>query len=192
VIGRIPLPPLGGSPLRPSPVGTNWEKYREDFRGLTHRLVRILEKFVKIESITFEEAMEADWQEATITYFNPKTQSLQKLQFHASADYLPPTIELMLGKMFQALSDVVGVDWWCYRGVASNRIIIHNNFMRYLDIKIEVLKVPSDWENIDKLILVKAFKKLDRRDQLEVLYEGEISVFEIFDLVLAVFSLSQI
>jgi hypothetical protein len=155
-------------------------------------MVRILEKFVKIESITFEEAMGADWQEATITYFNPKTQSLRKLQFRASANYLPATIELMLDKMFQALSDAVGVEWWCYRSVTSNNITIYNNFMRGLDMKIEVLKVPSDWENVDKLILVKAFKNRDRKDRLEVLYEGEISVFEIFDLVLAVFSLSQI
>jgi hypothetical protein len=58
--------------------------------------------------------------------------------------------------------------------------------------EIDVLKIPSDWENVDKLVLVKAFKKWDRKDRLEVIYEGWINVFEIFDLVLAVFSLSQI
>jgi hypothetical protein len=89
-------------------------------------MVRILEKFVKIESITFEEAMEANWQEATITYLNPKTQSPQKLQFHAFANRLPAAIELMLDRMFQVLSDVAGVEWWCYRHETSNNITIYN------------------------------------------------------------------
>jgi hypothetical protein len=173
-------------------LGTNWEKYREDFRNLTHRMVRILEKFVKIESITFEEAMWADWQEATITYFNPKTQLLQKFQFHAFANRLPATIELMLDKMFQVLSDVIGLEWWCYRHETSSNITIYNNYSLGSDIKINVFKIPSDWENIDRLILTKAFKKVDGKKQLEVIYEGWISVFEIFDLVLAVFSLSQL
>jgi hypothetical protein len=89
-------------------------------------MVRILEKFVKIESITFEEAMEANWQEATITYLNPKTQSPQKLQFHTFANRLPAAIELMLDRMFQVLSDVAGVEWWCYRHETSNNITIYN------------------------------------------------------------------
>jgi len=94
--------------------------------------------------------------------------------------------------MFQVLSDVAGTEWWCYRHETSNNITVYNNFRRGLDIRIDILKIPSDWENVDKLILVEAFKKWGSKDRLEVIYEGEISVFEIFDLVLAVFSLSQI
>ena len=163
----------------------NWEKYRSDFRKLVEGFVRALGKFVKVEKVEFDESISSNYQDATITYFNPK---VEKVNIHAFADQLPANLELMLSKLFWS----AGLDWWCYRNNHSRNITVYNTKDVFSPNKlmVEILGIPIYWAEIDKGVMVKVL--IPDKAQKKLIFSGEISVFDIFDFIIAAFALTQL
>jgi hypothetical protein len=161
----------------------DWEKYRADFRKLAEGFVRALSKFVKVERVEFDESIGSDFQEVTVFYVNPKTQNLDRVRFSTFADRLPQTIDLALTWLFNA----AGLDWWCYRREHSRNIIVYNGDAMKADLTVNILSIPWDWVDVDHLVEVELW-----RDHKELIYNGKISIFDIFDFVVSAFTLSKI
>jgi hypothetical protein len=166
-------------------VQVNWGKYRSDFRKLVDGFVRALSKFVRVEKIKFDESISSNYQDATITYFNPKA---KEVSIHAFADQLPDNLELMLSKLFWS----AGLDWWCYRNNHSRNITVYNTKDIFSTNKliVRILGIPIYWAEIDKVVVVEVLKP--ERAKKRLIFRSEISIFDIFDFIVAVFTLTQL
>jgi hypothetical protein len=166
-------------------VQVNWEKYRSDFRKLTEGFVRALGKFVKVEKVEFYESTGSNYQDATITYFNPKA---EKVNIHAFADQLPANLELMLSKLFWS----AGLDWWCYRNNHSRNITVYNtkDIFSANKVLVEIYGIPIYWAEIDKGVMVEVV--IPDKARKKVIFRDEISIFDIFDFIVAAFTLTQL
>jgi hypothetical protein len=157
------------------PVGGS---HRSDFRKLAEGFIKVLSKFAKVEKVEFDESVSSNFQDVTVSYVNPKTQEVSRVRFSTFADWLPQTIELSLSRLFEA----AGLKWWRYRHEHSRKITIYSD----TDLTIE-LEVPSwDWVDVDRPAKVKLLRNR------KLIYEGEISVFDIFDFVVSAFTLTRL
>jgi hypothetical protein len=160
----------------------DWEKYRSDFRKLVEGFVRALGKFVKIE---FDESVGSKYQDATITYFNRR---VKEVHIHAFADQLPANLELILSKLFWS----AGVDWWCYRNNHSRHITVYNTKDIFSTNKliVEICGIPIYWAEIDRGVVVEVLKP--ERAKKKLIFRDEISIFDIFDFIVAIFTLTRL
>jgi hypothetical protein len=167
------------------PMQLDWEKYRSDFRKLAEGFVRALGRFVKVEKIEFDESIGSNYQDATITYFNP---TAKEVRIHAFADQLPANLELMLCKLFWSAR----LDWWCYRNNHSRNITVYNtkDIFSPNKLMVEILEIPIYWAEIDKGVVVEVLKP--ERAKKRLVFRNEISIFDIFDFIVAVFTLTQL
>jgi hypothetical protein len=159
----------------------DWEKYRSDFRRFTDGFVRALSKFTKVERIDFRESVSSNYQNVTVFYIN-KTQKIERVEFFTFADRLPQTIDLALSRLFIA----AGLDWWCYQKEHSGRVTVYNGDAMRANMKINILSIPWDWAEVDRPVEVEVWR--DRK----LIYSDKISIFDIFDFVVAAFTLSEI
>jgi hypothetical protein len=164
----------------------DWEKYRSDFRRLAERFANALGRFVKIGAIEFGESVSSNYQDATITYFNPK---VEKVHIHAFADQLPANLELMISKLFWS----AGLDWWCYRNNHSRNITVYNtkDVFSTNEVLVEILGIPIYWAEIDKGVMAEVLIP-DKAHQRKVIFRDEVSIFDIFDFIVAAFTLTQL
>jgi hypothetical protein len=174
-----------GTLLEVTLMQLDWEKYRSDFRKLVDGFVRALGKFVKVEKVEFDESISSNYQDATITYFNRR---VKEVHIHAFADQLPDNLELILCKLFWS----AGVDWWCYRNNHSRNITVYNtkNIFSTNKVLVGIYGIPIYWAEIDKGVVAEVLKPEGAKKKL--IFRDEISIFDIFDFIVAAFTLTQL
>lgn len=163
----------------------NWEKYRSDFYKFTEGFVRALSKFAEVKKVEFYESP-STFHSATAFYIDPKTHEVKTVSLSTFADALPQTIDNTLSRLFVA----VRPEWWCYRPEHSRKVIIYNNDAMTYDLKIIVSEISWSWAEVDRPVEVEVWRGHGRRRDL--VYKGEISIFDIFDFVISVFTLTQL
>jgi hypothetical protein len=164
----------------------DWEKYRSDFRRFTEGFMGGLNRFVKTERVEFIESVSSAYQGATVFYIDPQTNKVKSIDIFTFADRLPQTVDESLSKLFVAVHS----EWWCYRPEHSRRVIVYNNDAMTYDLKIVVSEIPWNWAEVDRPVKVEVWRGHGGRKVL--VYKDEISVFDIFDFVISVFTLARL
>ncbi len=161
----------------------DWEKYRSDFRRFVEGFVRSLNKFVKTERVEFSESVSYAYQNATVFYIDPQTNEVKSVDIFTFADWLPQTVDESLSRLFVT----VRPEWWCYRPEHSRKVIVLNNDAMTYDLKIIISEIPWNWAEVDRPVSVEV-----QRNRRELVYKGEISVFDIFEFVVSAFTFLQL
>jgi hypothetical protein len=164
----------------------DWGKYRSDFRRFAGGFTRALNKFVKTERVEFTESVSSAYQNATVFYIEPQTNEVKSVDIFTFADKLPQTVDESLSRLFVTVRS----EWWCYRPEHSRKVIVYNNDAMTYNLKIIISSIPLDWTEVDRPVEVEIWRGQGRRKDL--VYKGEISVFDIFDFVVSAFTFLQL
>jgi hypothetical protein len=147
-------------------------------------LVRVIGRFVEV--CGSKNLVVRRWQVATIRYISPRNHKPKEVLILAPTDSLPKAIKGMLYDMCNILSEAAGVAWWCLGNTPADCVVVCGNIPPDTYLEVEIRELPQDWRNINKLVPVKV---IERR---RIIYEGKISIFDIFDFVVFAFTLLRL